>query len=165
MENNLTANPMVFFATLGVAVAIIGGIVKFSRWTARVDEKLDSFTRFMDEIRSKIERIFDRLPPPPVIEGASPIRLTDLGKSVSREINGKEWAKFVAPNLLEKIKGKNPYEIQEYCLKYVNARFAQDDKLRDEIQNCAYGKGINAESVRKVLAVELRDELMKIALR
>ena len=65
-------NPLLFFGLFGLVVTIIGGVVKFSRWTSRVDTKLELFVPFMDEIRKDIKDLFKALGSP-VTESASPI--------------------------------------------------------------------------------------------
>ncbi len=57
----------------------------------KVDADRATFKEFMAKIREDIKKILRRLPPR-TVEGASPLRLTELGEQVSKEIGASEWA-------------------------------------------------------------------------
>ena len=70
--------------TLGFA--LIAGVAKFSRWSGQVDTDRTNFKEFMDKVEKKLDAIFDRLPPR-LVAGASPVRLTDLGRQAAKEMD------------------------------------------------------------------------------
>ena len=90
-----------------------------SEWKGEVNTDRTHFKEFMQEIRKKIDQIFDRLPLT-VSVGQSPIRLTDLGKVISKELDAPTWAGRLAIIVEDRVKGKEAYDIQEYCFEYVN---------------------------------------------
>ncbi len=51
--------------------------------------------------------------------GTSPLKLTDLGETISEELNAPTWAEEIAVKLEDKVKGKPDYEIQEMYFEYV----------------------------------------------
>ena len=118
------------------------------------------FNDFMKEIRDDIKKIFDRLPPT-LIVGSSPIKLTDLGKSISDEVGARKTAQQLSSKLIERAKDKNPYEIQDLCFNYIRDEYVPDIKLLKKLQVCAYENGVDIDKILDVLAVELRDVLLE----
>ena len=92
----------------------------------------------------------------------SPLRLNELGEAVSAEIGGAEWAKRVSATLADWIEGRDAYEIQEHCFE-VAENFSYTPEEKRGIHQSAFSRGLPAEQVRRVLAIELRDELLKLA--
>ncbi len=92
----------------------------------------------------------------------SPLRLNDLGKAISQEVGGVEWARRVVNSLTDWIEGKDAYQIQEYCFEFVEG-FAYTDQELSRIRDSAYRNGLPTEQIRRVLAVELRDKLLEMA--
>ena len=147
--------------------AIITGIVAFvslvfacGNWYGRVNSDRKSFKDFMAEVRDDIKEILKRLPPV-VTTKSSPIRLTELGKSISNELEALTWAKQTATLLQNRVVGKHPYEIQNFCFDYVAKESVLPEGMNEKIKSCAYENGITTEQVLEVLAVELRDELLE----
>ena len=143
-----------------VLIAVITLAFKIGDWRGHVDSDRDTFKKFITEVRDDIKEILKRLPPD-TVKGTSPLQLTELGESISEELKASDWAKGTAPLLIAQIRGKHPYEIQEFCLEYATKLFTPSEDLDRKIQTCAYQKGISKEQVLRVLAVELRDELLK----
>ncbi len=54
-------------------------------------------------IRTNIEEIFRRLPPPPLIASRSPLSLTDFGRKVADDLNAEAWADNVAHGIWETV--------------------------------------------------------------
>lgn len=143
-------------------IAFISGTIAVSIWGGRVQEHKKGVTEFMKEIRDDIKKIFDRLPPNPVGAG-SPMKLTELGEEISKEISAKQWAIRTAESLVGKIEGKKEFEVYDFCVKYVNEDFQPTEEQNDMLRESAYEHGIKNEQVLGVLAVELRDALLKLA--
>ena len=155
------------------ALAVVSGLVtlifKVGVWKSKVDsgmsgaeksmEGLRSEMRdFMNEIRSDIKRIFNRLSP--TVGSGSPISLTKLGAKVSKEIDAPGWARDMAPGFLDEVKGQSPYFIQEFCMDFCTTKYKPDDDLKHRLEQCAFDNGIDLDSVLRVLGVELRDRLL-----
>jgi len=112
----------------------------------------------MTEVRDDLKKILARLPPR-VFAGESPIELTDLGKNISTRLNGKDWAEEHTGPLRERVKGKEPYTVQEMCFEYAKG-YEPGEEMERMIQTIGYENGIKREDVPDVLALELRDRLI-----
>ena len=150
---------LTIFGIFAGAIAVLTLVFKIGDWKGHVDSDREAFKKFIEEIRNDIKKILERLPAS-TTSGSSPLQLTELGKSISEELKAFDWAKQIAPELIRRVKGKHPYEIQEFCLDYVTREAVTED-MSKEIQTCAYENGVEKEEVLKVLAVELRDELLE----
>ena len=155
-----------------VALATVIGIIwKFASWKMGVDKDIGSLGKgtdedrstiksFMKEIRNDIKDIFKRLPPPPAVTGQSPIRLTDHGEELAADLQAKAWAKELAPSIVDEVRGKRPFEIDEFCNTYVTTRLPGEWVVK--VAECAYRFGTARENVLPVLGVVLRDELFSL---
>ena len=123
-----------------------------------VDEHRRTVASFMKEIRDKIDRIFERLPPVPVA-GMSPRRLTDFGEKISASIGAEAWAADLAPRLRGRVEGKAPFEVDRFSREYVRGDEIGPEWSR-RVAACAYDFGTDASGVLDVLQVVLRDELL-----
>ena len=154
---------------LVVGVAVTGLVIWMSRWfgkqdawTKGIEKEIAEFKedtkKALTEIREDIKKILRELPQH-VIAGTSPLRLTDLGEEVSNCVGASAWTEQLAPGLVESVKGKSAYEVQEFCIDYMHAcelSRAQDQSFK----KCAYEHGIKLNQVLDVCAVELRDKLL-----
>ena len=125
-----------------------------------VGEHRKTVTSFMKEIRDKVDRIFERLPPVPVA-GMSPRRLTDFGEKISASIAAKAWAADLAPKLRSRVEGKAPFEVDRFSHEYVHGDEIGPEWAR-RVAACAYEFGTDAAGVLDVLQVVLRDELLAL---
>jgi len=141
-------------------IAIFGVIFAAGKWVGYVNADRESFKDFIKEVRADIKQILKKLPSV-TLAGSSPLRLTDIGKEISRKLKASTWAKEASVSLMSKVRGKHPYEIQEFCIDYMINDFVPTESMDIEIQTCAYDNGIGKDEVLKVLAVELRDELLR----
>ncbi len=140
----------------------------FGEWKGAVDTDRKSFKEFMKkvrddlkEIRNDIGKIFVRIGPK-VSVGQSPVRLSDLGSSISKEINALEWAEKVASAVQGQVKGLEAYEIQDFSFKYAENETHYSDQEQRDIRRSAYENGVTDEQVRRVLGIELRDRLLEL---
>ena len=102
-----------------VVLAMMGGAVRLGRWMGEVNTDRTNFKEFMREIRDdikdirqEISRIFGRLPPSSVADG-SPLRLTDLGESISASLEARDWAARTAPPLSPRSAAEAPAGLEE----------------------------------------------------
>ena len=112
------------------------------------------------EIREDVKKIFRRLRHPALAE-KSPLRLNSLGKTVSKQIDGRAWAGRLATPALKDDTASDPaYQVQEFCLRFVaNRKFSPKEVAL--LQQAAYDNGLDESLVRDVLAIELRDILLQ----
>lgn len=89
---------------LVLTVTVIGFIVSFSRWTGRVDNRLDTLTGSINaltstvaaiqsglsEVRADIKRILERPTLRSAVKANSPIQLTDFGEKLSATAAAKQ---------------------------------------------------------------------------
>ena len=143
-----------------VLLAFIAAVFKFGSWYGQVNSDRKRFDQFMEEVRKDIKNIFDRLPPLPTKE-ASPIRLSEHGERISKDIDAKAWAEKVTHKLIDKTKGMTPFQVQEFSFDHASA-FEPDDALLVKMQQSSFETGIDLEGVRRVLGVELRDRLLQL---
>ena len=141
----------------------------FGTWKGKVDSDRTIFRKFMRTIRKEIrkdikdltKRIDDVLLQLPkfVTVGQSPLRLTDLGNDISKELNAKDLAKQLAPRIIEKLgTGSQAFTIQDMCFEYIMQEFKPDEDVDIRISKSAYER----DQVREVLAVELRDRVLEL---
>ena len=115
----------------------------------------------MKEIRAKLDQIFLRLPPA-TVAGESPLRLTELGSAISKELDATGWADQRATTVKEEVEGDDPYGIQKFCFEYADTDVFPRD-LRRAIRKSAFQHGLDENQVRRVFAIELRDKLLELA--
>ena len=156
-------SPLVVTALL----AAIGIIFAIGTWVGSVNSDRKSFREFMKEIQNEISKIHDSIEsilvrlPPTTIARSSPLTLTSLGQHVSQELDARGWAERTAPTLADRAEGQDPYTIQEACFKYVADEFQPDADMEAKIRSSAFENGIDRDQVVRVLAVELRDQLLE----
>lgn len=141
-----------------LATALIGvGI-----WLGSMQTNINTLKDSVKDIKKDIKDILDRLSKitSETLKNASPPRLNELGKEVSKELKAPEWAKETATNIASQIEGKRDYEIQKFSFDYVRKNLKEELQIRVEI--CAYERGLVKSDVLDVLAVELRDELLSL---
>lgn len=146
-----------------IITAVLGGLTALlaaAVWVGRMTEFKSATTHVLEEIREDVKKIFDRLPPAAVASG-SPLRLTDLGEKVSKELNAREWASEVIEKEGLTGAGKLPYEVQELCQDYLQGRFHPEPEQESLLKQVAYENGIDQEQVLNVLMVVLRDLLLE----
>ena len=114
------------------------------RLTRRVEGR--TLKDFIREVRDDIKKILGRLPPA-VTEGQSPLRLNDLGKAVSREIDARAWADRIVPTVARRIEDQEAFEIQDFCFVYV-PRMEYSEQEERAIKKSAYENAISVEQVQ-----------------
>ena len=154
-------------ALIGVLITAATVIFYAGKLTERVDsmkeglgELKDAVDSAVSELRGDIKGILQQLGKSTTTSN-SPITLTELGQSISREIGASGWAESEAKKLLSDIQEKEPYEIQ--ILSFEHAKKAVlSPELQRRILQSAYDNGITEENVKDVLGVELRDALLRL---
>ena len=155
--------PAALFILGAVVMGLIGAgwyMLYHAKWRGAVDADRSTFKRFMDEVRDDIKKILGRLPRA-VTEGHSPLRLNDLGKAVSKEIDARAWADRIIPTVSKKLENHEAFEIQDFCFVYVTKMDYSEEEER-AIKKSAYENAISVDQVKRVLAIELRDKLLAI---
>ena len=149
-----------WWVVLGIVVTLGAAVIKFVRWTGRVDTRLDALTKGLDDARADIKKILERLFSRSTVEAHSPIQLTDFGREISTAASANEWARTNAPNLEEEAAGKEEFEVFDLCVLYVERLYEGDQDFQRTVRATAYQHGTEPEQVLKVYEVELRDRLL-----
>lgn len=154
-----------WWVVVGLTVTIGYAIIRFTRWTSRVDTRLDTLTGMiqdgLDEVRADIKRILERPGLRDTVEAHSPIQLTDFGREISSTGSVNKWARAHAPNLQANVARKEEFEVFEMCVSYVDGLFDTDANFQRIVKATAYQHGTEAVNVLKVYQVELRDALLQ----
>ncbi|MCY4225640.1 MAG: hypothetical protein OXF06_12500 [Bacteroidetes bacterium] len=90
------------------------------KWMGSVDAKLSQFgisiQDIKNDIRSLTSNIFDisyRMGSK-VADKQSPVRLTDFGQEISKNLDAPNWVKKISDVVQHEVKGMEPYDIQEF---------------------------------------------------
>ena len=150
--------PPIYYIAGSIAAA--STLIGIGMWIGGINHHKSAVVAFMQEIRNDIKKIFDRLPLASVV-GNSPLRLTELGETISKTLSVAEWAERIAGSLVDRTKGKPPYEVQNICGGYIYDEFKPDSDQDPKIKACAYENGLDERQVLDVLVVELRDRLLE----
>lgn len=109
----------------------------------------------------QITQIFKTLPSDSSA-GESPLKLTELGKSISKEVGGAAWAEEEACNLSRQVEGKPPYAIHDFSIDVVfEDQYDPPEEFVEAMKAAAYNHGVTIIDVKKALAIELRDALLR----
>ena len=92
---------------------------------------------------------------------SGPVRLSELGQAIGREIGARAIAEAIAPALDERAAGLHPYELQELCRRHMLEDYAPNDDTKRKILDSAYERGVTHEQVLDVIAIELRNTLLE----
>ena len=71
-----------------------------------------------------------------------------------------QWAEQKAATLVETLRDKPPYEIQEHCFQFAANGDNYDPAMIPKMQMNAYNHGLIEEHVRKVFGIVLRDAVL-----
>lgn len=153
-------NPVVILGGVALLASLGTAILKFGEWKGKIDSDRKMFSDFMEEIRKDIKEILTRLPPVEAA-GTSPITLTEFGRSIAEEVGAREVAERLAPDVREQVRGMEPYQVQEHCLEFMTSKHAPAPELDSLINKVAYERGVKREQVLRVIAIELRDQLLE----
>ena len=153
---------IVGLAALGALIGFITASFRTGKWVGSVNSDRESFKAFMDEVRGKLDKIFERLPPPKAVSPGSPVTLTDFGRDISTRLSVEGWADNQAPQLVEGMQEKEEFEIFDLCIEYVGKQIEESPDFAKTMRANAYQIGTDFENVRKVYEVELRDAILRL---
>ena len=172
------STPVIVLAAIAAGSLVIGGAYKVGKWVSAIDADRSALkdgansdrevlTGFMREVRDDIRairenilEIFKRLPPAPAtVQSDSPLRLTEFGEDIAKDLDAKQWASRVAAGLVGEVEGLEPFEIDEFCARYVREDLTDDWNRR--VARCAFDCGIDRPGVLAGLRVALRDALLE----
>lgn len=155
---------------IGLSAFLLEAVWKIAAWKTGVDSDLSSINAKLDSVMTEFREDFSEIraglklileqSQPETLCNAGPLRLTDLGNSISQVLNAARWAEDIAPALAQRVDAMVPYDIQEFCRSYVRDEFRPPPELEAQIKECAYEYGLDRLAVLDVLVIELRDQLL-----
>ena len=131
-----------------------------AEWVGEVNADRAWLKRAVASIQETVSDIFFFLSGG-AISRNSPLQLTDFGRKISSDLGAKEWSEriFRSSQLKSEIQGMSFEEIEEFCLNFVLVRLDPTKQERRNLEKCARDNGVSGLVVRRVLAIEMRDEL------
>lgn len=154
-------NPVTYLVALGA----VGALVKAGMWIGSMNEHKSTVVDFMADIRKDLRQlrldVGKLLGKPVPIKTDSPLALTDYGKELSEKLDAVNWAKMEAVSLRSQDTGTEPFEIEEFSFEYVRKEYPTVRDLARSLRAAIYEHGLDRDHVYDVLALELRDELIR----
>lgn len=142
-----------------VLLALVAAFAVGAVWVGKMMEFKTGTTKLLQEVREDVKKILARLGPS-AVSAESPLRLTDLGREISAEIDAETVANSLAASFGRQAAEMQPYEIQDFCFDYVRDRFRPEPAQIARMRKSAYDHGVSIDVVNQVLAIELRDRLV-----
>ena len=152
-------------ATIGAVVAVFYFVFRVGKWVGEVNVHKDSkgVHALLTKLGTDMATMLHIVQSSTATTRGSPLRLTDLGKSISEAIGAKEIVEPLARPMLANphVIGLKDYQIQERSFTYIREEFSFTDEQEERVKECEYNEGVKDRGeVLDVLAIELRDALI-----
>ena len=168
----------------GVVITVVTSVVSLIAWvrnagksSARLESEMKALGKGQGELRDDINGLTRRIDsiletligatlfgrPVKTSSSESPLALTELGKKVSKRLDVPSLVAGHASKLRKQADGQVDYDIQALSLDFINNKFRPTKDVERKLKQCAFDDGISLFEVHIVLAIELRDQLMKQA--
>lgn len=156
--------------TLAAVISIMAFLVGVGIWIGRRQSFEKTTGKAIDRIDTSVEKINDSIGSikvnvavlasgKSVDTTASPLRLTEFGKSIYDAVGGKNWARAEANLYTDQFGGKQPYDVQKFAFGHVY-EFQPSEEMSAKMKDYAYENGIAIDLVLRVLAIDLRDAML-----
>lgn len=178
------ASPPGWFNPVSIALLALAAarlLWAAARWTYKADQAVKGVPKEIKAVTKKVgvverkvaslEKKFAVLQeqigelvalfPRSYVASHSPVRLTKRGERAASELGIREWAVKVAPDLLDRARDKEEFEVYRLCSDYVQA-LDDDDMTKRAVDAYAYEQGDDSAAVLTVLMVVLRDRLLAL---
>ncbi len=138
------------------------GLGKKLQTVSVLEKSVGNIEKAIQAIQKDIQAIWRRLPES-TMSSDSPLRLTDLGNSISGDLGAPDWANETAKKVIAQITDKTPYGIQQFSFDYVRSEETDfPEELIAKMKDSAFRHGTQMKQVKNVLAIELRDVLLRL---
>ena len=150
------------------AAGIGAALVSIGIWVGNVTTNLKGLKGAVREIKEAVDKIRDNTNSvlheltSKTLNPGSPLEPNELGYKVSKSIDAPSIVKGLASGLRERADGKLPYDIQELCFDFIRDEYKPVEDIEKKIKQCAYDNGISRVDIMDVLAVKLRDEIIRL---
>ena len=125
---------------------------KKAEWRGRTDESVGNLKTTLANIEYYLRRIFER---------GLPEKVADSNSPVSEHVGAADWAREEAAKLHSQLEGKEAFEVHEFAQEHVQDDSHLGEDIDRRMRKTAYEKNVEIAQVRTVLAVELRDALLR----
>jgi dsDNA-specific endonuclease/ATPase MutS2 len=159
-----------------LGIMLLGGwaIHYITKFTTKINVEHGQFSKRMDKVESNVDEIRKDIA---YIKGSlelvvaskdalskkkSPLSFTDLGKEIAKSNDldamiANNWLKI--NTVLQDLKTKNPYDIQEFCLE---TAFVEPEKFFspndfDKLKSVSYKTGNTLISITRLMGILIRD--------
>ena len=143
-----------------VLLGIIGLFLKLRGNAGR--GQIDKLTRRVDKLARRVDAIwvfvFGRSSS--FLEAKSPVSLTRAGEEVAEEMGAQAWADSAAKTLTKEAGNKEEHELHDMALAFVEDNL--ESPMAQKLRKIAYARGAQEPEMRLVLAVVLRDTLIRL---
>ena len=101
----------------------------------------------------------------PLTVASSPVKLTDYGTQVAKQISAAEWAEAEARGRAGDVTWSDDFEVYEFAVRTAWELWDDREPLSEhtyKLRKAVYEAGLEADDVRDLLAVMLRDALLAV---
>ena len=114
-------------------LSVVAVLVGIGIWVGSIQANQRAFKDFMKEVRDKLDKILEwQLSK--TVTSESPLKLTKLGQTISESLDVPSLVENLFPELSERAKGKNPYDVQELCFKFIRGEYKPDAALNERMK-------------------------------
>lgn len=157
------ASALVAFVTLLVGIGAV--IWKGGRWTGQVDSTLTSLKTAVEDLRTSADGVRSALDDlltsrSPAVEKGSPLGLSEYGKRLAEFLDAQDWAKSTTPEVVDRVRGMKPHEIEKFCEAYVETDL--EAAVLALVDEATYEFGLSKKEILPVFWILLRDELLRL---
>jgi len=150
---------------LAIAIYSFGRNSGFSAGTISSDVKsikkeIKSLSKGIKKLNEAVffQRINPSLNP---LKTNSPRALSEVGKKISTKVGARKIADSIAPKQIARSHGLEEYDIEKECMEFLFNEFEPGYEIDRKIKDCAYNFGTGKDTVLLVIAIELRDIVLK----
>ena len=152
-----------------VILTVVGAVFGIGKWVGNVNSDRTWFRSTVNSIKEEVGKIQDNVNEilwfvsGGALSRNSPLHLTEFGRKISKDLGARDWAGNLCRSgqLKKETHGMSFEEVEEFCVNFVLSRLNPTDQERRNLEGCARDNGVTSLVVRRVLAIELRDELLK----
>ena len=158
---------LVSVGLLGVAVTLGTLLFKGGKWVGTITTTIDNLGDHLKDVREDLRQlrldVGKLLGKPVPVDAGSPLRLTDYGEDMAEKLDAAMWAKMEANQLRRQGQdtGAERYEIEEFRFEHVRKKYPTVRDLEPSLRAAIYQHSLDKDHVYDVLAVVLRDELIR----
>lgn len=141
-------------------IAAISGLLYLAHWMGKTSHKTSDMAHSLVGLRDVLVSVRDSLASEDrqIRRGKSPLQLTKFGQETADAMKATEWAhRQIKSGQFRTV--KRDYEADYYARQIANSDYGED--TRTVVSIGVYESGLDEASVRAILAIVLREEIIK----